>query len=153
MWPLFLSILFLWQSDVPFRSKEDYQVELKYEFRQRPAKDANTVTLDPNGVQDRKQPGPLPYLVVHIKILNRKAEEVRFKCENNFGSAIFNKKADKTLDFDIDMGYVDDLKDRVNAYGYTVYAVNDARQLLNKIELIVQDDGSFMVNGDRRGKF
>lgn len=149
-----IPFLLLWQtSEVPFRAKEDYQVELKYNLKQRPAKDHNAVTFEKKGVEDRSNPGPLPYLVVNVKILNHREEEIRFKCENNFGRSIFNKKAEKTLDYEIDMGYIDDLKDRVSPYGYTVYAQTESKQSLNKIELMVMEDGTFMVNGEKRGKF
>lgn len=148
-----LTFIFLWQTaEIPFRAKEDFQVELKYDLKQRPSKDPNTVNLDA-AVADKKTTGPLPYLVVHVKILNPKTEETRFKCENNFHKAVFSKKAEKTLNYQIDMGYIDDLKDGITPRGYTLYAVSDAKELLNKIELLVMEDGTFLVNGEKRGKF
>jgi hypothetical protein len=144
----------LWQtSEVPFRAREDYQVELKYNLKQRPAIDHNSVTFEKKGIEQRNSPGPLPYLIVNVKILNHKSEEIRFRCENNFGRAIFNRKAEKSLHYEIDMGYIDDLKDRVTPYGYTLYAMTEEKEPLNKIELIVMEDGTFMVNGEKRGKF
>ncbi|HZY83056.1 MAG TPA: hypothetical protein VFE50_26235 [Cyclobacteriaceae bacterium] len=150
-----IPFLLLWQtSEVPFRAREDYQVELKYSLKQRPAKDHNSVTFEQKNIEDRKPgSGPLPYLVVNVKVLNHKQEEIRFRCENNFGRAIFNRKAEKSLDYEIDMGYIDDLKDRVTPYAYTLYAVADNKESLNKIELMVMEDGTFMVNGEKRGKF
>jgi hypothetical protein len=149
-----ISFLFLFQDiEVPFRAKDDFQIELKYEFKQRPAQDNTHVSLDPNGADERKSGGPLPYLLVHVKILNHKEEEVRFRCEDNLGKSQFNKKAEKTLTYTIDMGYVDDLKDRVTAHTYNLYAMTDSRKQLNRIELTVKEDGTFMVNGELRGKF
>ncbi len=144
-------LLFVQTIDVPYRAKDDFQVELKYNFKERPTKDASTVTWEAQ--PGKVKSGPLPYLIVNVKILNPKEDEIRFKCEDNNGRALFNKKADKTLDYQIDMGYVDDVKDRVTAYGYTLYALGEARQAINKIELIVMEDGTFMVNGEKRGKF
>jgi hypothetical protein len=149
-----VSFLLLWQTtEIPFRAKDDYHVELKYNLKQRPAKDHNAVTFENQRVEDRKNPGPLPYLIVNVKILNPKVDEIRFKCENNFGRAIFNKKAEKSLSYEIDMGYIDDLKDRVTPYSYTLYALTDKKESINKIELLVMEDGTFMVNGEKRGKF
>jgi hypothetical protein len=149
-----ISILLLWQTtEIPFRSKEDFQVELKYDLKQRPARDLNSVTYENSRVENRPGTGPLPYLVVNVKILNAKAEEIRFRCENNFGRSIFNKKAEKSLNYEIDMGYIDDLKDRVTPFGYTLYAIAEGKESLNKIEFIVMEDGTFMVNGEKRGKF
>lgn len=148
-----LPFLLLWQTtEIPFRAKEDFQVELKYDLKQRPAKDPNKVNLDVS-VAERNSTGPLPYLTVNVKILNPKAEEIRFRCENNFGRSVFNKKAEKSLNYEIDMGYIDDLKDRVSAHGYTLYALTENKESINKIEFIVMEDGTFMVNGEKRGKF
>lgn len=153
MIPYLLSFLLLWQTiEIPFRAKEDFTVELKYDLKQRPARDHNTVTLDAT-VAERKGTGPLPYLTVKLKILNPKAEEIRFRCEDNYGKAVFSKKAEKSLDYVIDMGYIDDLKDRLSPYSYILYAQSDKKESLNKIVLLVQEDGTFLVNGERRGKF
>lgn len=144
-------LLLLQASDVPFRAKDDFQVELKYNLKDRPAKDATTVVWDAD--PGKKKTGLLPYLIVNIKILNPKAEEIRFRCQNNQGSVLFNKKAEKSLAYEIDMGYIDDVKDRVSPYQYTLYAMSEDKQAINKIELLVMEDGTFMVNGEKRGKF
>lgn len=147
-----ISFFLLWQTgEVPFRAKDDFQVELKYNFKEKPAKDLNTLAWD---ADPAKQPsGLLPYLIVNVKILNAKQEEIRFKCENNIGKTLFNKKAEKGLSYDIDMGYIDDVKDRVTAHRYTVYALTGDKEAINRIELLVMEDGTFMVNGEKRGKF
>jgi hypothetical protein len=147
-----ISFLLLWQSgSVPFRAKADFQVELKYNFKEKPAKDLSTLAWDSD--PSKAPSGPLPYLIVNVKILNAKDEEIRFKCENNQGRALFNKKAEKSLSYDIDMGYIDDVKDRVTPHMFTVYALTEKKEALNKIELLVMEDGTFMVNGEKRGKF
>lgn len=154
MLPYLISLLFFFQTtDIPFRAKEDFQVELKYDLRQRPAVDPNTVTLDATVAERKGTHGPLPYLIVKLKILNPKASEIRFKCEDSNGKALFNKKAEKSLNYEIDMGYIDDLKDRIAPHAYTLYAQSGNRELLNKIELLVMEDGTFLVNGEKRGKF
>jgi hypothetical protein len=147
-----ISLLLLFQSgEVPFRGKDDFLVELKYNFKEKPARDANTVAWE--ATPGKRPSGPLPYLIVNVKILNAKQEEIRFKCENNLGRALFNRKAEKGLSYDIDMGYIDDVKDRVTAHMYTLYALSENREAINKIELLVMEDGTFMVNGEKRGKF
>ena len=146
-------LLLLQVTEIPYRAKNDFQIELKYNFKDRPAKDANTVSFDDRTARERPPSGPLPYLIVNVKILNPKAEEIRFKCENNLGRALFNRKAEKSLSYDIDMGYIDDVKDRVTAHTYTLYALTDKREAINKVELLVMEDGTFFVNGEKRGKF
>lgn len=155
MFLYFISFLLLFQAtEVPYRDKDDFQIELKYDFKDKPASDPNTVRFDdPNNKKKERHSGPLPYLVVKLKILNHKEEETRFRCENNLGRALFNKKAEKSLDYDIDMGYIDDVKDRITAHSFIVYALTEKREAVNKIELLVMEDGTFLVNGEKRGKF
>lgn len=146
-----ISLLLLWQTvDVPYRAKDDFQIELKYNFKERPNKES---TIAWEAQPGKVKSGPLPYLVVNIKILNPKAEEIRFRCEDNVGKIWFNKKAEKSLNYEIDMGYIDDVKDRITPYRYVVSAMTEDRKAINNIELLVQEDGTFLVNGEKRGKF
>jgi hypothetical protein len=124
-------------------------VELKYNFKEKPQRD-NTVAWE---AHPNKKLGPLPYLIVNVEILNAKNEEIRFKCENNLGKTLFNRKADKGLDYEIDMGYLDDVKDRITAHTFTLYALTENREALNKVVLMVMEDGTFLVNGEKRVKF
>jgi len=153
-----ISLLLLWQtSSVPYRAKEDYIVEVRPNFRTRPNTDKGTINWEahnPQGRDDRAKTGALlPYLVVNVKMLNLKAEELRIKCEDNRGISVFNRKIGKTSTYEIDMGYIDDIKDHITANAYTVYAITDKRAVLNRIELLIADDGTFLVNGEKRGKF
>ena len=145
--------LFLFQAvNVPDRAKDDFQIELKYELRSRPAVAHNTVSLDPTGVKQQKT-GMLPYLLVTVKVFNVKPEEVRFKCEDNTRHVVFNRKLPKAASFVIDMGFIDDIKDGITSNVYTVYAVSDVKEQLNRIEMKIEKDGTFLVNGEKRGKF
>lgn len=149
----FISLILLLQEPaIPYRDKDDYLVELKYELKQRPQD--NTLAYDAErGVAPKTGGSSLPFLVVHITILNRKPEEVRFRCENNRNQTLFNKKAEKTQLYKVEMGFIDDMKDRVSPHAYRLMAMSDDKKPLNQIELLVLDDGTFLVNGEKRGKF
>ena len=67
--------------------------------------------------------------------------------------AVVNKKIGKTLTYEVDMGYIDDIKDHITPSAYTVYALSGKRVALNRIELLVAEDGTFLVNGEKRCKF
>jgi hypothetical protein len=137
---------------VPYRNKEDFAVELKYDLRSRPTTPQNTVHLDPTGVKTHKT-GMLPYLIVSVKIMNVTAQEVRFKCEDNEGHTRFSKKLPKAATFLIDMGYIDDVKDQLAPYSYEVFAMSPEKEPVNRIHLRIEKDGTFLVNGEKRGKF
>lgn len=150
----FILFLLTYQSpEVPFRSKEDFQVELKYDLRTRPATELNRVTLDPNATGLMKpKTGMLPYLLVTVTILNVQQEEVRVRCEENTRT-VFNRKLSKSTSFVIDMGYIDDIKDGLAANDFNVLAMNSEKKPLNRIHMRIEKDGTFFVNGEKRGKF
>lgn len=149
-----ISLLLLFQTIVvPYRAKDDFVVELKYNFKEKPSKDLNSLTFQERSVKERQPSGPLPYLIVKVKILNATEDEARFKLEDNTGRTVFNRKIDKTQSYDIDMGYVDDVKDGITAHTYNLYALTSKRDAINRIELHVLEDGTFLVNGEKRGKF
>ena len=148
-----LLLLLLFQSpEVPYRNKEDYQIEIKYDLRSRPAAEANTVHLDPTGVKSHKT-GMLPYLLVTVKIFNVKPEETRFRCEDSGGHMKFNRKLPKAASFVVDMGFIDDIKDQLAPNEFTVLAISSAKEPMNRIHMRIEKDGTFLVNGERRGKF
>lgn len=145
-------LMFFQEPSIPFRAKEDFLVELKYELRQKPQD--NTLAYDADrGVAPKTSSGPLPYLIVNVTILNRKEEEVRIRCVNNVNTTLFNKKADKNTVFKLEMGYIDDMKDRISPHQFRVMAMSEDKNPLNQIELVVMEDGTFLVNGEKRGKF
>lgn len=147
-------LLFFQEPAVPYRLKEDYVVELKYELKQKPVD--NTVAYDAErGIVPKTGSGQLPFLVVHVTILNRKPEEIKFRCENNLKATLFNRRADKEKNqlFKVEMGFIDDMKDRVTAYSYRLMAMSEDREPMNQIEMTVLEDGTFLVNGEKRGKF
>lgn len=152
----FLFILLTWfqVDEIPFRPKENYSVEIKYDLKQKPATDHNTVNLDADRIrQERRNSGPLPYLIINVRILNTTEQEKRFKVENNLGRTLLNRKKEKLSLIKIEMGYLDDVKDQLAPHTYEIIALAADKYPMNRIVLKVEKDGTFLVNGERRGKF
>lgn len=137
---------------IPYRNKEDFHVEIKYDLRVRPATSSNTLNLDQT-TPTRQRTGMLPYLLISVRIINVTAEEVRFKCEDNLGQTHFSKKLPKAATFMIDMGFIDDIKDQLSPNTYEVFAMSGKKEPINRIHLRIEKDGTFLVNGEKRGKF
>jgi hypothetical protein len=145
----FVLVQYLQYPGVPYRNKDDFHVELKYDLRARSAASAGTLEFE----ADRPKTGMLPYLIVSVKIMNVTAEEHRFRCEDNQGHTHFNRKLPKETIFLIDMGYIDDIKDQLAPNTYELFAMSAEKQALNRIHLRIEKDGTFLVNGEKRGKF
>ncbi|HCW06922.1 MAG TPA: hypothetical protein DGG95_06115 [Cytophagales bacterium] len=69
------------------------------------------------------------------------------------GKTILKKDVASISSLSFEMGFVDDLQNKVTPYENTVYFLSKDKSKLRRIVFTVQDDGTFMVNGNWRGKF
>ena len=151
---LLLLIAFLQQDQTPLKPREEFEIKLDFEFRDRPVMDANK--LEYNQTQREyarsRAVGPLPYLYLNVRVLKPVPEEVRIRVIENGVKTVFNKKFDMTTVLKLDMGYTDDIKDHVSAYEYTVYYLSADKEPLSKVMIRFDEDGSYFVNEEKRGK-
>lgn len=152
----FVCILaFTFVQEVPLKPMEEFEVKLDYDFRQRPVADRNTVYLGtPLRNSDvRRSAGVLPYLVLDIRLLHLVEEKMRMQVSTNLNPRHMSKKVDVNEVVSLDLGFTDDMVDRVTAHEYTLIFLNSDRTPVDKILISVEGDGSFVVNGEKRGKF
>lgn len=143
-------LAFLFLQEVPFKSKDEFEVKLDYQLKQRPLPDHNTVHL---GKDYERNPGVLPYLVLNIKLLKLPSEKMRVRVTTNLREKAFYKKVDLNSLVELDLGFTDDMKDRVSAHQYTLTFITPDKTPVEAIVINVDEDGSFFVNGEKRGKF
>jgi hypothetical protein len=141
------------QDTVPFKAKDEFDVKIDLKLKQRPQdSDANTVDLSD---QPKKKPSSamLPYLYLRVSFLKLNPEEVRLTVKNNFDRRIVNKKIEKNPILEIDAGFTDDLKDRGKTSEFVITMLSADKEDISKIVIQIEEDGTFLVNGDKRGKF
>ncbi len=146
----FLCVLFFLQNQIPLKAKAEFEIKLDYAFKQRPSVDHNTYQYAEPKSQNAT--GVLPYLILNVKILKASIEEVKYKVSSNRDTNVMSKKLKEGVEFSIDMGFTDDVKDRVTAHEYTIYLLNDKRVEQSKILVFVNEDGTFLINREVRGK-
>jgi len=150
-----LILLFLVQEDqTPFKPREEFEIKLDFEFRDRPVRDANSIELNQTQreYERSRAVGPLPYLFLNLRVLKQTPGEVRIRVVENGVRTALNKKIDMNAVLKLDMGYTDDIKDRVKAYEYTVYYLNAEKKPLSKVVIYFDEDGTYFVNSEKRGK-
>jgi hypothetical protein len=76
---------------------------------------------------------------------------VRF--DNNFNVRTASKKITEGVVLPIDIGFTADVIDRVSAHEYILTFLSPAKSETSKIVILIQEDGTFLVNGEKRGKF
>jgi hypothetical protein len=151
---LLLFTAFALVQEVPLKPKEEFEVKLDYQLKQRPSDDPNTVRLSESPkTYNRTASGVLPYLVLNIKLLSLREEKMRVSIATNLNARPTLKKVTTESMLELDMGFTDDIIDRVEAHEYTLTFVDADRNPVDRILISVADDGSFFVNGEKRGKF
>lgn len=143
-------------AEVPLKADEDFKLELEYKFKVKPASDNAFIDLTETENEKRKRTSntsPLPYLTVHLSFPKLPENEVRIRCSDNNLKNRLSKKAEVGKVYTLDLGFTEDMKDRITAYEYTFYLMDSDRKETSRIVLRVEADGTFLVNGARRGKF
>jgi hypothetical protein len=147
---LLLFSLLTHQSNAPFKANDEFELKIDLQFRQRPKTDQNTVELDRRSLPTSGMKAP--YLFINLKVLKPVAEETRVKVVNNRGRTLLSRKFDPSVVIKLDLGFTDDLKDRVSAHQYIITFMTKEKVETSKVEIFFEEDGTYLVNGEKRGK-
>ena len=77
---------------------------------------------------------------------------MKLRVVDNLNNKVLSKKVYDGLEFEINIGFTDDVKDRVTANEYTIFIQNEKREHQSKIVILVDEDGMFLINDEVRGK-
>jgi hypothetical protein len=142
------------QDTVPYKAMDEFELKLDFVFKDRQRADPNRVDLD----QSRKEyershgSGPLPYLFLDFRVLKQQPTELRVRVIENNDKLVHNKKVDIKTVLKLELGFTDDIKDRVGAYEYTILLLDDDKKPVSRIVVYFEKDGTYLVNGQVRGK-
>ena len=150
---LFFCLIFLQQGLIPQKPADEYEVIVDYKFQERPPADRYKANYDVGADEQKKSGGPLPYLKLQIKLLKLNSEEVKVKVVNNNGNLVFSRKTSLDTPIKLDIGFIDDVKDRIIPHEFTVMFYTDSKSPVSQIRLVVSEDGTFFVNDEKKGKF
>lgn len=138
------------QDSIPYKAKDEFELKMDYQFKQRISEDRQV--LDYRETRP-KSSGPLPYLTLDLKILRMNEGEERIRIYDNKNTFNLTKKLKADTVVKLDLGYTADIKDRVTAHEYTVLLIGEnSKEAISKIVIHVEEDGSFLVNGEVRGR-
>lgn len=144
-----------WQEAVPYKPANEYEVIIDYKFQDRPAIDRTKIEYDVSTDERNRRAiaGPLPYLKLQLKLLKLSDDEVKLRVVNSNGHLVFNRKATEGTIIKLEIGFIDDVKDRVSPYEFTAFLYSGSKKTTSQIHLLIMEDGTFMVNDEKKGKF
>jgi hypothetical protein len=152
---LLLLLIGLLVQDLPFKPKEDFDLKLDYTFKQRPTDDATTIRFDESERETarRASAAMLPHLIIRVNLLKLTTEEIKVRITNNQDKIPTVKKIKPGTIVKLEMGFTDDIKDRVTPHEYLLTFVSADKVEQSRILINIETDGTFTVNGEKRGKF
>lgn len=152
---LILLLAFSLSQEIPVKPKEEFEIKLDYQFRNRPAQDLNSVHLDETRKEHERRvsTAPLPFLTLNIRMLKLSEAEVKMRVTNNLTPRVALRKVEEGTVVPLQIGFTDDVKDRVTAHAYTLTLLSPKKLETSRIEIVIEEDGTFLVNGEKRGKF
>jgi hypothetical protein len=147
-------VLMLVQGAVPFKPNEEFEVKFNFEFKERQRDNANKVLLDATRkeVERSRGSGPLPYLFLNFRVLKQDNGEERIRVFENGRRTIQAKKFDTNTVLKLDLGFTDDIKDRIGPYEYEIVLLSDKKDAVSRVVIFFEEDGTYLVNGEVRGK-
>ncbi len=138
--------------DVPFKPASEFEAAVDMQFKTRPAGDQPA--YDANGNKFEQRTGLLPYFSVNLLHISSAKGEVRFKALDANGKNVGSRKLLPSTSYRFEMGFVEDLKrGEVATNNLTIFFMNEKKEVLSKVVLVVTKEGDFLVNGEKRGQF
>lgn len=138
---------------IPYKAADEFELKLDFEFRER-QREANKVTFEPAvTAKDRvRSSGPLPYLFLNFRVLTQQPDEARMRVIENNSKVVYNRKIDRSSVLKLELGFTDDIKDHIGPYEFAIVLLNEDKEPLRRVVIFFQTDGTYLVNGQVRGK-
>src|SRR3990170_2876455 len=149
IWAIIFSF-FLFQDETPLKPTAEFELKLDLQFKPRPQTDANKIELEKRSLPVSGMNAP--YLYLNLRVLKPVPEEVRVKVFMNNKEILLSRKFDPSVVIKMDLGFTDDIKDRATAHHYIITFLSKGKDPLSKIEIFFEEDGTYLVNGEKRGR-
>jgi hypothetical protein len=142
--------LMLWQDTIPYKANDEFELKLDLQFKKRPPPDLNKVDLEKRTLPASGMNAP--YLYIDLRVIKPVTEEYRVKVIKNERDLLLSKKFDPSTVIKLDMGFTDDIKDHISPHHYMITFFSKEKNPLSRIEIFFEKDGTYIVNGEKRGK-
>jgi hypothetical protein len=147
---IYILLVFQFQQPTPYKSNDEFELKLDMQFKKRPPPNLNKVdmekrTLPASGMN-------APYLYIDLRVLKPVLEEYRVKVVKNEQEQLMSRKFDASTIIRLDLGFTDDIKDYISPHHYMITFFTKDKEPLSRIEIFFEKDGTYIVNGEKRGK-
>lgn len=149
MFTVLAFVLLAFQDNIPFKPSDEFELRMNYDLRTRPIPEGHKIDFE----NDKKGIGPLPFLGLTLKVIKIQPGEDRVRIISNYRDIVLNRKVKADQELSFELGFTADMKDRVKAHEYTIYFQSQqGKDNLSRILIQVEQDGTFLVNNEVRGR-
>jgi hypothetical protein len=149
---IFILFSLFFQNQIPTKIAREFEISTKYELKRKPVTEPKIVFEVPESREKESGTDMLPYLIINLRVKKWAAEVDQVRVIDANGKQYLKKKPTDEGLYSWDMGYVDDMKDKITPGKFIVQFLREKKPA-EQIVVQVEEDGTFLVNGERRGKF
>jgi hypothetical protein len=137
------------QDSLPYKPNEEFEAKIDLSFKQRESDDTNTFRFQESH-KKMTMGVPIAFLAINFKVL-KVGREVKVK--------VIRGRDEKTSKIKIgtliklELGFIEDVKSNEEPMKVILHFINDQKKEVNQVTFEVATDGTFLVNGEKRGKF
>lgn len=140
--------------DIPNKPDNEFAIRLELKFKGRQLSKGNEIKVSETiGEYERRTSvDELPYLILYVSFLELNLGESRVKILRDgkvFGN---NKKIEVGKEIKLEVGFTDDAKDKISGYEHILYLLSDDKKQISKIVITIEENGDYLVNGQKRGR-
>ena len=136
------------QSEVQNKARDEFEIKIDLSFKERPSRDPNSFNFADTPL--RPSNGSIAYLTI-LFVLIKSNDESKIRIIQGHKGTIDKIKLNEVKK--IEMGFIEDLKSEAVPNQLILFLLNSKKVKISKIILLVEADGTFMVNGEKRGRF
>lgn len=136
--------------NVPFLMHDDFEFKMDYDFKAKPPPEQGKVNYMERDRQTST--GLLPYVKVNFTFHHVPDQAFRVRVYDGKGDVVTSRKLKKIDELSFDLGYSDDIKDRVEPHTYYIYLENKEKERLSQIKIFVEESGDFYLNDELFGR-
>jgi hypothetical protein len=150
--PLLLLLFLFWQESTPLKPFKEFELKTNYELKKKPPVDQTKIVFEQPEEKRSNSTDLLPFLSIELKVKKWASDVMQIKVIDALGKTILKRKPNDDGTYQFDLGFVDDFKDKIAQGKFYVIFLKD-KKIVEQIAIVVEEDGTFLVNGERRGKF
>ncbi len=149
----YLTLLYLTatsQVGLPFKPSGEFEAKIDLSFKERKGEDVNTFKFNDDTAKKKTVGKPIAFLAINFKMLKSNSAIKVKTIQGNQGKTL---KIKENVVVHLEMGFIEDIKSKDVPNELTLIFLDEQKREIDKIVFLISEDGTFLVNGEKRGKF